>query len=634
MMQIHTTEQGNYFDDEGEYIPALPKYRDHAHAKSEQSREHAPRGINHWHTAFLLLIQIGLLVIYGITVSQDKYPKSAAPTAGSGEDPTKIDYVKPFKRYPPGYDIFTGTDLMNAFKVEEHYSSFIQIFIFTFLGLPWSFSFLRRYAYSTVGFGLVSACICTQFGIISMQVVDRVHCTYLLNMLAAPDFDTSQLYKSDFPANYDLRFKCLWTGPTQKTDAPPLDEIEDSFGQTQLRQACYCDLWNRMSANTSLQNVQPMLAHQALLVTGHADFKPSSFSLSFTTAIDGVYATVPVIVSFGVVLGKMSPIQLVPFGLLNVVAYAFNLWVCTYVIGAWDHTGGACVNHIFGACFGIAASAASYTKGSETHKDAESRYHMDVMALIGTLFVWVYYPSYNCFYAPSMAQQAVAVNTFLSVLGSAVSALAFSAIFTGQFRLTITDVQRSTIAGGVAMSSNANLVAEPWMALIIGFCGGAACSFGIHHARPFWVKNIQMHDTVGVTSMHLYPAIISWIAGILLFLPLNNDNIRGDQKLTRYQYALPMDEILNHNNGDGDAVLAQLYIAPMSIAIGLVTGTLAGMMTQLIQRLEPKYMYIDTNFFVVPEDFKEQEELAEEEAAAEAAAAGDDDSEDEEDLEV
>ncbi len=55
------------------------------------------------------------------------------------------------------------------------------------------------------------------------------------------------------------------------------------------------------------------------------------------------------------------------------------------------------------------------------------------------------------------------------------------------------------------MSSNANLVAEPWMALIIGFAGGAACSFGIHHARPFWVKRIQMHDTVGVTSMHLYP---------------------------------------------------------------------------------------------------------------------------------
>lgn len=457
---------------------------------------------------------------------------------------------------------------------------------------------------------------------------------YLLNMLAAPAFDTAQLQRSNFPSNYDLKFQCSWTGPNQKSDAPPLDEIDDSFGQTQLRQACYCDLWNRMSQNSSLVTVQPMLAHQALLVTGHADFRQSSFSLSFATAIDGVYATVPVLVSFGVVLGKMSPIQLVPFGLLNVVAYAFNLWVCTYVIGAWDHTGGACVNHIFGACFGIAASAASYTKGSEKHKDAESRYHMDVMALIGTLFVWVYYPSYNCFYAPSFAQQAVSVNTFLSVLGSAVSALAFSAIFTGRFRLTITDVQRSTIAGGVAMSSNANLVAEPWMALLIGFAGGAACSFGIHRARPFWVNRVQMHDTVGVTSMHLYPAIISWIAGILLFLPLNNDNIRGDLNIQTYRYQLSMDQVLNHNDGNGDAVLAQLYIAPMSIAIGLVTGTMAGMVTQKIQRLQPKYMYIDTNFFLVPDDFKEAEELQEEEAKANVAATTNSDDEEDDDLHV
>ena len=32
---------------------------------------------------------------------------------------------------------------MNEFKIQEHYSSFIQIVIFTFLALPWSFSFLK-----------------------------------------------------------------------------------------------------------------------------------------------------------------------------------------------------------------------------------------------------------------------------------------------------------------------------------------------------------------------------------------------------------------------------------------------------------------------------------------------------------
>jgi hypothetical protein len=70
--EMKSTKEGNFFDDEGEYIAALPKYNDHAHAKRVQGKERAPRGINMWHTGFLLLVQIGLLIIYGVTVSQDR----------------------------------------------------------------------------------------------------------------------------------------------------------------------------------------------------------------------------------------------------------------------------------------------------------------------------------------------------------------------------------------------------------------------------------------------------------------------------------------------------------------------------------------------------------------------------------
>ena len=91
-----------------------------------------------------------------------------------------------------------------------------------------------------------------------------------------------------------------------------LDEISDDFGGRQLRQACYCDLYNRMSANNTLAYLQPMLAHQAFIVTGRTSLKKDTLSLSFMTMIDGIYGTVPVLVSFGVVFGKITPIQLVP----------------------------------------------------------------------------------------------------------------------------------------------------------------------------------------------------------------------------------------------------------------------------------------------------------------------------------
>ena len=66
--------------------------------------------------------------------------------------------------------------------------------------------------------------------------------------------------------------------------------------------------------------------------------------------------------------------------------------------------------------------------------------------------------------------------------------MVFSALFHPKFNLTIADAQRSAIAGGVAMSSNANLFCEPWLALVIGTLGGMACCFGIHKARGFFEK--------------------------------------------------------------------------------------------------------------------------------------------------
>ena len=379
------------------YVPPLPHFPDVATAKVAAEKENSPIGINHYHTTFLLLIQTSFVIVWALFMEADarKQPK---PDPGMLEDPARIDYVQPFKRYPPGHDIFSGSERMNEFKIQEHYSSFVQITMFTFLALPWSFSFLKKYAYSAVGFALVSASITTQFGIISMQLVDFMHCGYLKTLLARPDFDRTLLPSRPCPdlikgsgalANANVScsnnfvYSCRWTTPDHKTSAPPLDEIADDFGSRQLRQACYCDLYDRMSANKTLAYLQPMMAHQAFIVTGRTSLDKDKFSLSFMTMIDGVYATVPVLVSFGVVLGKMTPIQLVPFGLLNVLGYAWNLWVCTYVIGAWDHTGGACVNHIFGSCFGIAASASSYVKGSINHPESKSRYHIDIMALIG-----------------------------------------------------------------------------------------------------------------------------------------------------------------------------------------------------------------------------------------------------------
>jgi len=237
--------------------------------------------------------------------------------------------------------------------------------------------------------------------------------------------------------------------------------------------------------------------------------------------------------------------------------------------------------------------------------------------------IWAYYPSYNSFYAPPAAQQAVAINTYLALLGSSIAGLSASAMFTGftgaGLKLNIFDAQRSSVAGGVAIGSVANLVAEPWQATLIGAIGGIACSAANHFIRQFCVNRLEVHDTVGVMSMHGYPGLVGWFAGICFLLPLNHDFLSGDLQSENLAYKLPWENVLQNRRGNGDAAFVQAVSAPMTISIALVTGLVAGLVAKKITVLDRKLLFKDSTFFDVPADFKTHEDDGEEEALMEDA---------------
>ena len=507
------------FSNQADYIPPAPKFADLKHAKIYHDKLHRPPGLKFGDTIIMLVVQSALLLVYGLYVVQNEVPKKPYPDPGPGDKPGMIDFVQPFKRYPPGFDNFFGSPRNEEFKLQEHYSSWVQISYFVFLSMPWSFSFLRKFSYSSSTFALFTACVSIQFGIVIMQLVDRVHCLFLEGLLQNPDFDVDEATLTRLDMD-DFQYRCQ----IQR----PLDEVEDGFGLRQLRQACYCREWNLLAANATRREETPLVAAHALLVTGRRNFNGASLSLSFMDIIDGLYSTVPTLISFGVLVGKMAPVQNVILALINVLAYAFNYWVCVYVMGTFDGTGGSVTTHIFGAFFGMTCTAVATPKGAADDPDCRGKYQSDIFSLFGSLMIWAYYPSYNSFYAPPAAQQAVAINTYLALLGSSIAGLSASAIFTGDLKLSVFDAQRSSVAGGVAMGSVANLVARPWEATLIGACGGIMCSFSGHFIRHFCVNQLGVHDTVGVMSMHGWPGLVGWLAGFFYLLPLNNDVLAGD----------------------------------------------------------------------------------------------------------
>ena len=77
--------------------------------------------------------------------------------------------------------------------------------------------------------------------------------------------------------------------------------------------------------------------------------------LSFIDIVEGGVFAAAVLISFGVVIGKVNPLELLVMGLLETVFVILNSHVGYHIIGAKD-VGGTIFIHTFGAYFGLAVS--------------------------------------------------------------------------------------------------------------------------------------------------------------------------------------------------------------------------------------------------------------------------------------
>jgi len=315
-------------------------------------------------------------------------------------------------------------------------------------------------------------------------------------------------------------------------------------------------------------------------------------------------------ITMGMLLGKVSLSQLSAVSMMCVMAYGLNYWICSYMLGAYDNVGGSCIIHLFGACFGIGCTMKASLKGSAENPDNAPRYNADVMAIIGTILNWMTFPSFNAYYAPEPSQQAVVINTYLSLFSSCVASMIFSSLYSGQFKLDPADVQRSSLAGGVAISSVASIFAVPVTAMVIGFVGGAVCSTAHHFLRRLLEKRLSITDTVGAISLHALPGLVAWVAGIIAVTPLDESyggRWTSTQAGSVQTQVLPFDAeydlVFKHSVGNGDTGLYQVYMAPITMCMGLLFGFLAGIMAAIIKGPSVARTFSDSMYWIVPEDF-------------------------------
>lgn len=131
--------------------------------------------------------------------------------------------------------------------------------------------------------------------------------------------------------------------------------------------------------------------------------------------------------------------------------------------------------------------------------------------MVGTLFLWMFWPSFNGALATSAQQQRVVINTVLAIASSCIGACWVSRMIHQKLEMEI--VLNATLAGGVAVGSASDLVVTAAIAMAIGTAAGIISALGFAYLGPWLLRKINMHDTCGVHNLHGMPGVMGGIIG-------------------------------------------------------------------------------------------------------------------------
>uniref|UniRef100_A0A8C8HGC9 Ammonium transporter AmtB-like domain-containing protein n=1 Tax=Oncorhynchus tshawytscha TaxID=74940 RepID=A0A8C8HGC9_ONCTS len=255
----------------------------------------------------------------------------------------------------------------------------------------------------------------------------------------------------------------------------------------------------------------------ALLMQGwfqSLDPMDGKIKISMESLINADFCVASCLIAYGAVLGKLSPVQLMVMTLFGITLYAVDEFIILNLIHARD-AGGSMVIHTFGAYYGLSISWMLYRPNLDQSKRLNgSVYHSDVFAMIGTLFLWMFWPSFNSAITDhGDGQHRAAINTYLALASTVLTTVAISSLSQKTGKLDMVHIQNSTLAGGVAVGTAAEFMLMPYGSLIIGFCCGIISTLGYIYITPFMEKYLKIQDTCGIHNLHAMPGVIGGIVG-------------------------------------------------------------------------------------------------------------------------
>ena len=294
--------------------------------------------------------------------------------------------------------------------------------------------------------------------------------------------------------------------------------------------------------------------------------------ISIETLVQADFCAGAVLITFGVVLGKVSPSQMMLIAVCETVFYALNEQIGSTLQVA--DLGGTMTIHMFGAFFGFAVSKMVTPRSALGNQNNAAVYHSDILAMIGTIFLWMFWPSFNAALGVGNSQPRAVINTLLSIAASCVTAFLTSYALRRDARFNMVDVQNATLAGGVAMGACCNLLILPGSAMGIGAAAGVVSVAGFVHVQPWLEEHLGLHDTCGVNNLHGMPSLIGGVASIIAAA------VASDYSYSVDDYSSIFGSYRASGRTSGVQAVFQLIYMATSIGIGLGAGLITGVIAK------------------------------------------------------
>ncbi|XP_034974174.2 RH-like protein isoform X2 [Zootoca vivipara] len=315
----------------------------------------------------------------------------------------------------------------------------------------------------------------------------------------------------------------------------------------------------------------------ALIVNGFIfHFSDGQVKINLQSILVAIMSITAVLISAGAILGKANLMQLICMAMVEVAVFAGNRWVIVDVLGIRSHISLMHV-HLFGTSFGSTVSWFLYNSSLHPKVEKErSKPASDVFAMLGALFLWAFWPSFNSVLVENEDEKQAAIyNTYFAMATSAVAAFAFSKATSSDGTFHMAHIQNATLAGGVAVGFSVPIIQYPWIAMTLGLVAGAGSVLGFAFLQRL-EPALRIHDTCGVLYTFGLPSLIGGITRIILILIDSQDDLEGM----------------------GYLALIELGAPCMIISLGLIAGLITGfLLTFEFWKAPPITKYFDDQAF-------------------------------------